>query len=142
MAVSEEKIQQCSRRCGQFSSSRFPCRKVPKPWQGQHLALPENRGIIFQQRRTLPENLSSSEFRTATAFLSFLRGGAYFAFFFGSDNSHTTQEGLSPEFRVTRLSRRKKKGPLWRFSACFPVFQAEKGHKKICTKPWLPVIRA
>ena len=34
VAVSEEKIQQRSRRRGQFSSSRFPCRKVPKPWQG------------------------------------------------------------------------------------------------------------
>ena len=32
--VSEEKIQQRSRRRVQFSSSRFPCRKVPKPWQG------------------------------------------------------------------------------------------------------------
>ena len=34
VAVSEEKIQQRSRRRGQFSSSHFPCRKVPKPWQG------------------------------------------------------------------------------------------------------------
>ena len=34
VAVSEEKSQQRSRRRGQFSSSRFPCRKVPKPWQG------------------------------------------------------------------------------------------------------------
>ena len=68
MAVSEEKIQQRSRRRGQFSSSRLPCRKVPKP----SFALPENRGIIFQQRRNLPENLSSREFRTATAFSSFL----------------------------------------------------------------------
>ena len=45
------------------------------------------------------------------------------------------QKGLSPEFRATRLSRRKKKGPLWRFSAYFPVSQAEKGAKRICTKP-------
>ena len=72
VVVSEEKIQQRSRRRGQFSSSRFPCRKVPKPWQGQHFALPENRRIIFQQRRNLPENLSTREFRTATAFSSFL----------------------------------------------------------------------
>ena len=34
VAVSEEKFQQRSRRRGQFPSSRFPCRKVPKPWQG------------------------------------------------------------------------------------------------------------
>ena len=34
--------------------------------------LPENQGRIFQQRRNLPENLSSKEFRTATAFSSFL----------------------------------------------------------------------
>ena len=34
VAVSEEKIKQRSRRRGQFSSSRFPCQKVPKPWQG------------------------------------------------------------------------------------------------------------
>ena len=33
VAVSEEKIQQRSRRRGQFSSSRFPCRKMAKPWQ-------------------------------------------------------------------------------------------------------------
>ena len=66
MAVSEEKIQQRSRRRGQFSSSRSPCRKVPKPCQ------PENRGRIFQQVRNLPENLSSKELRTATAFSSFL----------------------------------------------------------------------
>ena len=38
----------------------------------EHFVLPENRGIIFQQRRNLPENLSSKEFQTATAFLSFL----------------------------------------------------------------------
>ena len=73
VAVSEEKIQQRSRRRGRFSSSHFRCRKVPKPWQGWHFLLPENRGIIFQQRRNLPENLSSKEFRTATAFSSFLR---------------------------------------------------------------------
>ena len=72
VAVSEENIQQHSRRRGQFSSSRVPCRKVPKPWQGLHFALPENQGIIFQQRRNLPENLSSKEFLTATAFSSSL----------------------------------------------------------------------
>ena len=33
----------------------------------KHSALPENRGIIFQQRQNLPENLSSREFRTAMA---------------------------------------------------------------------------
>ena len=36
----------------------------------------------------------------------------------------------------------KKGGPLWGFSAYFPVFKAEKGPQKICAKPWLPVIRA
>ena len=34
--------------------------------------LPENRGTIFQQRQKLPETLFSKEFRTATAFSSFL----------------------------------------------------------------------
>ena len=52
------------------------------------------------------------------------------------------QKGLSPEFRATRLWRGLKKGPLWRFSAYFPVFKAKKGPRKICAKPWLPVIRA
>ena len=33
VAVSEEKIQERSRRRGRFSSSHFPCRKMPKPWQ-------------------------------------------------------------------------------------------------------------
>ena len=53
-----------------------------------------------------------------------------------------TQKGLSPGFRATRLSRRKKRGPLWGFSVYFPVFKAKKGPQKICAKPWLPVIRA
>ena len=34
--------------------------------------LPGNWGNIFQQRRNLPENFSSKEFRTATASSSFL----------------------------------------------------------------------
>ena len=34
VAVSEEKIQHRSRRRGRFSGSRFPCRRMPKPWQG------------------------------------------------------------------------------------------------------------
>ena len=33
---------------------------------------------------------------------------------------HANQKGLSPGFRTTRLSRRKKGDPLWRFSAYFP----------------------
>ena len=40
------------------------------------------------------------------------------------------RKGLSPGFRATRLSRRKKGGSLWRYSAYFPVFKAEKGPKK------------
>ena len=52
------------------------------------------------------------------------------------------RKGLSPEFRATRPLTRNKKGPLWRFSAYFPVFQAKKGPRKISAKPWLPVIRA
>ena len=58
VAVSEEKIQQRSRRRGRFSSSHFPCRKMPKPWQGQHFVLPENRGRISSSvescRKTFP----------------------------------------------------------------------------------------
>ena len=72
MAVSEEKIQERSRRRARFSSSHFPCRETPKPWQGYHFVLPENRWRIFQQRQILPENFSSKEFRTGTAFSSFL----------------------------------------------------------------------
>ena len=42
---------------------------------------------------------------------------------------------------ITRVScnptfAQKKKGPLWRFPAYFPVFQDEKGPKIIYTKPW------
>ena len=59
MAVLEEKIQQGSRRRGQFSSSRFPCRKMPKPWQ-------------VQQCRKLSENFPAANFGQATAFSSFL----------------------------------------------------------------------
>ena len=43
-----------------------------------YFVLPENRGRIFQQRRNLPENLSSKEFQTATAFSSFLNKGKIF----------------------------------------------------------------
>ena len=46
------------------------------------------------------------------------------------------QSFVQPDFRA------EKKALPGGFSACFPVFQAEKGPKKICTKPWLPVIRA
>ena len=44
--------------------------------------------------------------------------------------------------RILGALARIKKGPLCRFSACFPVFKAKKGPRKICAKPWLPVIRA
>ena len=37
--------------------SQFPSQKLPKSWQEWHFVLPENRGIIFQQRRNLPETL-------------------------------------------------------------------------------------
>ena len=50
VAVSEEKIQERSRRRVRFSSSHFPCRKMPG-------------------------NFSSKEFRTPTAFSSFLSLG-------------------------------------------------------------------
>ena len=33
VAVSDKKIQERSRRQGRFSSSHFPCREMPKPWQ-------------------------------------------------------------------------------------------------------------
>ena len=36
------------------------------------------------------------------------------------------RKGLSPEFRATRLWRGIKKGPLWRFSAYFPLFGPQK----------------
>ena len=52
-----------------FSSIHFPCRKVPpKPWQGQHLVLPDNFSSSVEIRRETP---SSKENRTATAFSSF-----------------------------------------------------------------------
>ena len=51
---------------------QFPCWKMPKPWHGHYLVLPENRRRLFQQHRNLPENFSSKEFWTATAFSSFL----------------------------------------------------------------------
>ena len=45
--------------------------KCPNLGRDSIIVLPEHRGIIFQQRRTLLQNLSSNEFRTATAFSSF-----------------------------------------------------------------------
>ena len=39
-------IQERSRRRGRFFCSHFPCRKMPKTWQGQHFVLPENGGMI------------------------------------------------------------------------------------------------
>ena len=53
------------------------------------------------------------------------------------------QKGLSPEFRATRLSRRKK-GPSLEV-VCLLIFlclRPKRPKKKICAKPWLPVIRA
>ena len=68
VAVSEEKNPAAFPKARPIFQQLFPCRKVPKPWQGEHFVLPENRGRIFQQRRNLPETLSSKEFRTTTAF--------------------------------------------------------------------------
>ena len=53
----------------------------------------------------------------------------------------------SSEGTITRVSCNptfcaEKKGPIWGFSAYFPVFKAEKDPQKICAKPWSPVIRA
>ena len=57
--------------------------------------------------------------------------------------SQEARKGISPEFRATRLWRRKRKRPLWRFSSAYlPVFKAKKGPRKSCAKPWLAVIRA
>ena len=44
-----------------FPSSHFPCRRMPKPWQGYHFAPPENQGIIFQQRRNLSETFPATQ---------------------------------------------------------------------------------
>ena len=47
------------------------------------------------------------------------------------------QTGISPEFRATWVSRRKKKRPFPAFSFLFScVFGAKKGKKKICAQPW------
>ena len=73
MAVLEEKIQEHSRERGRFSSSHCPCRKVPKPWQGWHLVLPENPGRISSSIENLTGHASSKEFRTAAAFSCFLK---------------------------------------------------------------------
>ena len=53
-----------------------------------------------------------------------------------------SQKGLSPEFRATRLARREKKGPLWRFSAYFLSLKPKRTPKKVRAKPWLRVLRA
>ena len=45
------------------------------------------------------------------------------------------RKGLSPEFRATRLWRGIKKGPLWRFSAYFPVFKAKRAPEKSVRNP-------
>ena len=48
-----------------------------------------------------------------------------------------SQTGISPEFRATWVSRRKKKkGHFQPFSAYFPVFGAKKGRRKSCAQPW------
>ena len=42
------------------------------PWQGQYVALPENRGKIVQWHRNLPENPFQQEIQTTAPFSSFL----------------------------------------------------------------------
>ena len=60
-----------------FPAAVFLAGKCPKLGRDSISQLPENQGIIFQQRRNLPENLSSREFRTATAFSSYLKNSVF-----------------------------------------------------------------
>ena len=55
-----------------FPVAAFLAGKCPNLGRDSILRCRKIGGIIFQQRRNLPENLSSREFRTATAFSSFL----------------------------------------------------------------------
>ena len=74
VVVSEEKIQERSSRRVRFSSSNFPCSKVPRPWQRQHFVLLEHRGKFSQQRRSKFAGKPFQQgIRIATAFSSFLR---------------------------------------------------------------------
>ena len=69
----EEKIQQRSRRRGQFSSSRFPCRKMPSAGISFRAAGKSVKN--FPAASKFAGNFSSKEFRTATAFSSVLNCG-------------------------------------------------------------------
>ena len=75
VAVSEEKVQQRSRRCGQFPTAVFLAGECPNLGRDSILCCRKIGGEFSRQRRNLPENLSSKEFRTATAFSSFLIDG-------------------------------------------------------------------
>ena len=74
------KIQQRSPKAGaDFPAAIFVAGKCPNLGRDNISCCRKNQGIIFQQRRNLPENLSSKEFRTATASSSFLTEGACIA---------------------------------------------------------------
>ena len=72
VAVSEEKIQEHWWRRGRFSSGHFPCRKMPKPLQGQHIVCRRKVGAEFSSSVEICWKISSKEFWTATAFSSLL----------------------------------------------------------------------
>ena len=67
--VSEAKIQERSRRRGRFSGSHFPCRKKSPNLGRDSISCCRKIGEEFS---AVPEKFSSKEFRTATAFSSFL----------------------------------------------------------------------
>ena len=72
VAVSEEKIQQRSRRRSQSSSSRFPCRKCPNLGRDSILCCRKIGEEFSSSVEIWPKPFFSKEFRTATAFSSFL----------------------------------------------------------------------
>ena len=102
---------------------------------------PEDSVMTVAQCSATPCKPIPSKFR-GCGFTPKFRGRSFWNLLLYSAFSGPPQKGLSPEFRATRLSRREKKGPIWGFSAYFPVFKAEKDPQKICAKPWSPVIRA
>ena len=74
MAVSEEKIQQRSPKAGPIFQQAFSLPENAQTLAGIAFRAAGKSGNNFPAASKLPENFSSSEFRTAAAFSSFLKG--------------------------------------------------------------------
>ena len=98
-------------KAGPIFQQTFSLPENAQTLAGIDFALPENHGIIFQQRQDLPENFSSNEFRTATAFSSFLKEDVRERLVLvQSSLSLRGSEGRSPYEQKTTLLRVPQKG--------------------------------